>query len=146
VTDPTPGPSSRSSETVSFAADLDVRGRHVVVCGGGPGAYGPISALVAAGARLTVYDREPGTTVRDLAERGLLSLRDAESGAEVVIDTEDRRERERYAGAATEAVAARRRLLAGLGVDELQLRTDRSYIQPLMAYFRARAGKRRLSA
>jgi hypothetical protein len=41
---------------------------------------------------------------------------------------------------------ARRRLLAGLGVEEIPIRTDRSYIQPLMAYFRARAGKRGTAA
>jgi hypothetical protein len=63
----------------------------------------------------------------------------------VLIDTEDNRERERYATAAAEAVVRRRRLLASLGVEEVPIRTDRSYIQPLMAYFQARAGRRRAS-
>jgi uncharacterized protein (DUF58 family) len=61
----------------------------------------------------------------------------------VLIDTENPRERQRYATAAAEAVVSRRRLLAGLGVEEIPIRTDRSYIQPLMAYFQARAGRRR---
>lgn len=74
---------------------------------------------------------------------GLLSLRDSESGAEVLIDTEDRRERQRYETAAAEAVVSRRRRLASVGVEEIAVRTDRSYIQPLMAYFRTRAGRRR---
>jgi uncharacterized protein (DUF58 family) len=78
----------------------------------------------------------------ELPRVGLLKLRDAETGAQVLIDTEDRRERERYATAAAERIVARRRQLAGLGVEEIPIRTDRSYIQPLMAYFRARAGKR----
>jgi uncharacterized protein (DUF58 family) len=78
----------------------------------------------------------------ELPRVGLLKLRDAETGREILIDTEDRRERERYATAAAERVIARRRLLAGLGVEEIPVRTDRSYIQPLMQYFRARAGKR----
>jgi len=84
---------------------------------------------------------------------GLVSLRDPETGAETLIDTEDGRARQRFATAAAEAVAGRRRLLAGLGVEEIALRTDRSYIQPLMAYFRARlpggqarAGRRRAVA
>ena len=64
----------------------------------------------------------------------------------MLVDTEDRRARERYATAAAERVVARRRLLAGLGVEEIPIRTDRSYIQPLMAYFRARAGKRGTAA
>jgi uncharacterized protein (DUF58 family) len=79
----------------------------------------------------------------DLPRVGLLKLRDPETGAQVLVDTDDRRERERYATAAAERVVARRRRLAALGVEEIAIRTDRSYIQPLMAYFRARAGRRR---
>jgi uncharacterized protein (DUF58 family) len=82
----------------------------------------------------------------ELPRVGLLKLRDAETGSQMLVDTEDRRARERYATAAAERVVARRRLLAGLGVEEIPIRTDRSYIQPLMAYFRARAGKRGTAA
>jgi len=82
----------------------------------------------------------------ELPRVGLLKLRDPETGAQMLVDTEDRRARERYATAAAERVVARRRLLAGLGVEEIPIRTDRSYIQPLMAYFRARAGKRGTAA
>jgi uncharacterized protein (DUF58 family) len=78
----------------------------------------------------------------DLPRVGLLKLRDAETGRQVLVDTDDRRVRERYATAAAEHIVARRRQLAALGVEEIPIRTDRSYIQPLMAYFRARAGKR----
>ena len=59
---------------MTFNADLDVRGRSVVVCGGGPAAYGVISSLLEAGAILTVIDEEPGTTVADLGARGLITL------------------------------------------------------------------------
>ena len=82
----------------------------------------------------------------ELPRVGLLKLRDAETGAQVLIDTENRRERERYAREAIERLAARRRQLASLGVEEVAIRTDRSYIPPLMAYFRARAGKRGFAA
>jgi uncharacterized protein (DUF58 family) len=78
----------------------------------------------------------------ELPRVGLVALSDPESGAEVLIDTDDRRERERYAAMATERIVARRRLLAGLGVDEVALRTDRSYVEPLMEFFRARSGRR----
>jgi uncharacterized protein (DUF58 family) len=77
-----------------------------------------------------------------LPRAGLVALRDPESGAEVLVDTEDRRERERYAAMASERLIARRRVLAGLGVDEVALRTDRSYVEPLMQFFRARSGRR----
>jgi uncharacterized protein (DUF58 family) len=82
----------------------------------------------------------------DLPRAGLVALRDSETGARTLIDTEDRRQREAYATASAERVIARRRLLAGLGIDEVPLRTDRSYIQPLMTYFKARAGHRRARA
>ena len=82
----------------------------------------------------------------DLPRAGLIALRDSETGQRTLIDTEDRRQREAYATASAERVAARRRLLAGLGIDEVPLRTDRSYIQPLMTYFKARAGHRRARA
>jgi uncharacterized protein (DUF58 family) len=79
----------------------------------------------------------------ELPRIGLVTLRDPESGAEVLIDTEDRAERERYVRDRSQAALARRRLLASLGVEEIALRTDRSYIQPLLAFFKARAGGRR---
>src|SRR5919106_3347374 len=77
---------------------------------------------------------------------GLISLRDPETGRHVLVDTEDRQSRDRYANAAAQRNVARRRLLAALGVEEIPLYTHRSYIQPLMSYFKARAGRRRASA
>lgn len=78
----------------------------------------------------------------ELPRAGILRLRDAESGAEVLIDTDDKRERERFARAAAAELVRRRRQLAAIGVEEIALRTDRSYIQPLLAYFKARARRR----
>ncbi len=78
----------------------------------------------------------------ELPRVGLVWLQDPETGAEVLIDTADREERQRFASAALEAVATRRRLLGALGVDEIPVRTDRSYVEPLMLYFKARAGRR----
>jgi uncharacterized protein (DUF58 family) len=82
----------------------------------------------------------------ELPRAGLVSLRDPETGAETMIDTDDRRERQRYAETRAAAQAERRRLLASLGIQEIALRTDRSYIQPLMTYFKSRAGPRRAGA
>ncbi len=82
----------------------------------------------------------------DLPKVGLVALRDPETGGQTLIDTEDRGERERYARSGAERVVARRKLLAGLGVEEIALRTDRSYVDPLMTFFRARSGRRMASA
>lgn len=85
------------------------------------------------------------TDVRELElpRVGLVLLHDAESGRDRLVDTEDRREREAYARGAVERLVNRRRLLTALGVEEIAVRTDSSYIQPLMAFFKARAVRRR---
>ena len=57
----------------SFAAPLDVAGRRVLVCGGGPTALGPVRALLEARAEVFVVGAEIGLTIRDLEARRLLS-------------------------------------------------------------------------
>jgi uncharacterized protein (DUF58 family) len=81
----------------------------------------------------------------ELPRAGLVALRDPETGAEVLVDTEDRQQRERYARDRAAAITSRRRLFASLGIEEIALRTDRPYIQPLLAFFKAREGRRRTS-
>lgn len=79
----------------------------------------------------------------ELPRVGLVSLRDPETGGVMMIDTEDRKHRERYAADRAQAATARRKLLASLGIEEIALRTDRSYIQPLLAFFKTRETRRR---
>ena len=57
-----------------FVADLDLAGRRVVVWGGGPAALAPVTALLEAGADVTVISSEPGTTIADLLARDLLAV------------------------------------------------------------------------
>jgi uncharacterized protein (DUF58 family) len=85
------------------------------------------------------------TDVREveLPRAGLVLLHDSEAGGNRLIDTEDRREREAYSVSAVQRVLARRRLLSSLGVEEIAVRTDSSYIHPLMAFFKGRAKRRR---
>jgi uncharacterized protein (DUF58 family) len=73
---------------------------------------------------------------------GLLDLEDAETGARVVIDTSDRRVRDAYARRSAEVRARRRRSFAAAGVEEIELRTDQPYVQPLLRAFRARERRR----
>ena len=82
----------------------------------------------------------------ELPRAGLVRLRDAETGARPPYRHRGpARSAQQYAEDAAGASVDRRRLLASLGVDEIALRTDRSYVQPLMAYFRARAAHRRIT-
>ena len=60
--------------SAGFVADLDLAGRRVLVVGGGPAALAPVTALLQAHALVTVVASEPGTTVADLADRGLLAV------------------------------------------------------------------------
>jgi len=85
------------------------------------------------------------TDIRELAitAAGLLLLRDPETGARTLIDTDDRAERAAYAAAAAARTAQRRRLLSSLGVEEVPVRTDVSYVKPLMTFFRSRAKRPR---
>ena len=60
--------------SADFAPPLDVAGRRVLVCGGGPAALAPIRALLEAGAEVIVVGTEISTTVADLAARHRLSV------------------------------------------------------------------------
>jgi uroporphyrin-III C-methyltransferase len=93
---------------VRLAADLDVAGRPVVVCGGSPAALGVITDLHAAGAVITVYAVGVPTTVRDLADRSSLtwhrrgwSESDLTTAVLVVPAGTDRAENDRIRAAAS---------------------------------------------
>lgn len=66
-----------------YVADLDLAGRRVVVVGGGPAALAPVTALLQAEALVTVVAAQPGTTVADLVDRGLLELRPTLAAADL---------------------------------------------------------------
>jgi uroporphyrin-III C-methyltransferase len=57
-----------------FSPPLDVAGRRVLVCGGGPAALAPIHVLLAAGAEVTVVGAEISATVADLAARNRIPV------------------------------------------------------------------------
>ncbi|HSU34934.1 MAG TPA: NAD(P)-dependent oxidoreductase, partial [Propionibacteriaceae bacterium] len=61
-------------EPRSFAAELDLTGRAVLVCGGGSAALGPVRALLDAGAQVTVVGADIATTIAELGTTGALRL------------------------------------------------------------------------
>ncbi len=73
-----------------------------------------------------------------LPEVGLLEVTDAESGAQVLIDTSSERIRDLY----EEEAAARHRsidmIFRKLKVDKIPILTDESYVEPLIRFFRHR--------
>jgi uncharacterized protein (DUF58 family) len=78
----------------------------------------------------------------ELPDLGIVELEAAEGGARVLVDSSDRRVRERYAAAARERAARRHELLAVAGVDEVTIRLDADLVEPIAAYFRQRARQR----
>jgi uncharacterized protein (DUF58 family) len=84
------------------------------------------------------------TDPRELAlpEVGLIEAEDAETGQRVWLDAGDPAVRRRFAEQAASVREARRRALASVGVDVVEIATARSYVAPLVSYFQARARRR----
>jgi len=79
----------------------------------------------------------------DLPPIGLIDLEDTETGERVVVDASDRRTREGFRSWAAARRATREGLFRSVGVDSLELFTDRPYDVPLVRFFHKRA--RRMS-
>ena len=72
------------------------------------------------------------------AVSGLFPLRDLETGRTRWIDLGSRRQREAYSRSVRERADARNRLFKRMKLDTVPVQTDRSYIDPLAAFFRRR--------
>ncbi|KAF1043127.1 DUF58 domain-containing protein [Xylophilus sp.] len=70
----------------------------------------------------------------DLPDLGLVTLRDAETGEHMLVDTHDRGFRRRFAAAAAAREAALREGLARAGVDTLELCTDDDLGETLLRF------------
>jgi uncharacterized protein (DUF58 family) len=77
---------------------------------------------------------------RDLAlpDVGLIALQDAETGEQILLDTGDSRLRREFEERAAAARRERDRMLRGVDVDAVVVRTDRPYTEALLRFFRMR--------
>lgn len=75
----------------------------------------------------------------ELPALGLIELEDAESGERVLIDSSSAVVRRLYHTRAVAQREQRNRLLGSLHVDHIDVHTDRSYVEPMIAFFRRRA-------
>lgn len=73
-----------------------------------------------------------------LPNAGVLVLADPETGEEVMVDTGSRALRDAYLGLHGRQRDERRKLFRRLAIDEIEVRTGESYINPLLAFFRRR--------
>ena len=69
---------------------------------------------------------------------GFVELEDAETGEITLIDTADRKMMDRFNRFNVKNMEERAKLFRGMGVDLVDVRTDSSYVEPIMKFFRAR--------
>jgi uncharacterized protein (DUF58 family) len=79
---------------------------------------------------------DPGE--RDLPDLGVARLVDAETGRLLEIDTSDAAVREHYRAAVDAERRARRQLLRRLAIDEVVVRTEAGWAEPLLRFFNTR--------
>ena len=75
----------------------------------------------------------------ELPAVGLVALEDAESGKVGYLDTSDPAMRQQFTRAARERRAQRLRAFSRMGIDRVDLSTDRPYVPALLALFNARS-------
>jgi len=82
----------------------------------------------------------------DLPDLGLLTMRDAETGEQVLVDTHDAGFRRRFARIAAQREAELREGFGRAGVDVLELATDDDLVQAVMRFTDMRKRRARLAA
>ncbi len=81
----------------------------------------------------------------DLPDLGLIPIRDAETGEQLLVDTHDAGFRKRFARIAAQREAQLRESLSRAGVDALELSTDGDLISALLRFTDMRKRRSRLS-
>ena len=82
---------------------------------------------------------------RELPDLGLITMRDAETGEQIVVDTHDRGFRERFAAAAERRETAMLAGLARAGVDTLELGTADDLLNAVLRFTELRKQRSRLA-
>ena len=81
----------------------------------------------------------------ELPDIGLVTMRDAETGEQLVVDTHNKRFRERFAAAAERRETALREALARAGVDTLELGTDDDLVDAVLRFADLKKQRSRLA-
>lgn len=109
--------------------------------------------ILASDFQVSDYDRQMKITNRkhdlvnifindkledELPDLGLVSLKDAETGEEVLVDTSSKKVRQEYQKKRRVAKEKLRDHFLRMKIDTIELETNKSYIRPLMTFFRRR--------
>ena len=85
---------------------------------------------------ITMLVNDPRET--ELPDVGWITLEDAETGEQVIMNTADSWTRQAYANLADDRLQLFTRTVRSAGIDLLELSTDKPYLSPLMVFFSAR--------
>jgi uncharacterized protein (DUF58 family) len=97
----------------------------------------PLSHLAQRHDVIAITMQDPAEAT--LPDVGIARLVDPETGELVDVDTSDPAVRAWFEAQVNAEHDARQKLFARLGIDEVQVRTDTGYVEPLLEFFRARA-------
>ena len=82
----------------------------------------------------------------NLPDLGLITMRDAESGEQLLVDTSNAKFRQRFAQIAAERETALRQALGRAGVDTLELSTNDDLVQSILRFTDMRKRRSRIGA
>lgn len=77
----------------------------------------------------------------ELPDIGLVKIRDAETGAEKIVDTSSKKVREAYKIRRMEQKAYIHDKMLKMKIDAVEVQTNESYVQPLMNFFKRRGSR-----
>jgi len=75
----------------------------------------------------------------DLPSIGFIEFEDLESGERMILDTSNPEVRELFRNESSASLTKREKLFKSMNVDSIMIRTDQSYVEPLIKFFRMRA-------
>lgn len=138
---------TRLHELLSSAASLLKRRSTVFVVSdfiSEPGWERPLGLLAQRHEVVAVRVLDP--LELELPDLGLLTMRDAETGEQVVVDTHDKGFRKRFARIAAQREAELREALTAAGVDALELSTDADLVDAIVRFVDMRKLRVRLAS
>jgi uncharacterized protein (DUF58 family) len=74
-----------------------------------------------------------------LPDVGYIELEDAETGETLLVNSFDRKVRQLFGKRTSDAMTQKEKLFRSMNVDSIVIRTDESYFEPLIRFFRMRA-------
>lgn len=73
---------------------------------------------------------------------GFVELMDAETGESIIVDTYDRSIREGFSLLSNQDIQQRHDMFRSMGVDLVEIHTDKPYVDPMLKFFRMREKRR----